>query len=74
MRVLASLKFLADLCGVAWWAAVSGLDAVQIVDALERVIQDMLNCADRPTEEQLDRFDRLHTAAVVHRYADTGSR
>jgi len=47
---------------------------VQIVDALECVIQDMLSSADRPTEAQLDRFDRLYAAAVVHRYADTGSR
>jgi len=44
---------------------------VQIVDALECVVLDMLNCAERPTEEQVDRFD--HTAALVHRYADTSS-
>jgi len=46
---------------------------VQIMDALGCVVLDMLNCADRPTEEQLDRFDRLYFAAVVHRYADTSS-
>ena len=46
---------------------------VQIVDALECVVLDMLNCAERPTEEQVDRFDRLYTAALVHRYADTSS-
>ena len=34
---------------------------VQIMDAL-----DMLNGTDRPTEEQVDRFDRLYTAALVH--------
>ena len=46
---------------------------VQIVDVLECVVLDMLNCAERPTEEQVDRFDRLYTAALVHRYADTSS-
>jgi len=47
---------------------------VQIADALECVIEDMLSSADRPTEAELDRFDRLYAAAVVHRYADSSSR
>ena len=46
---------------------------MQILEALECLLLEMLNCADRPTEEQVDRFDRLYTAALVHQYADTSS-
>jgi len=43
---------------------------VQLLDLLERLVDDMLKSAERPTTEQVDRLQTLYTAAVVHGYND----
>jgi len=43
---------------------------VQILQALECLLLEMLNWADRPTADQVYRFDRLYITAVQQRYSD----